>query len=334
MSETKVICLTPCRNENWVIDIHLKAASRWADHIIVGDQISDDGTRETVQRYPKASIVDNRGKGYDEGERHRVVLGAARAISGRKILLAIDSDELLSANWIDSSEWQKLLSLPEGTAIFARWANILPGFKTWFAMGENFAIGYVDDGRISYSSGKFHVPRLAIPPNAPRFVLDDIRLLHLQYVEQGRSESKNRAYQVQEWVLAPHRPIQLFRRFNPMAGIAPDNVQTVSKEWIDGFAQQGIDWTAIQIDGAYRWDPLVLDELISRGASFFRKLDIWDVEWQKLATQHGINTRGCDLGDPRSTLERVVHAFLRSTQPVMGNPVVRMAQLLLRAFGW
>jgi hypothetical protein len=334
MPETKVICLTPCRNENWIIDIHLKAASQWADHIIVGDQISDDGTRDTVRRYPKACLVDNYGKGYDEGERHRVVFEAARQIPGRKILLAIDSDELLSANWIDSGEWQKLLCLPAGTAIYARWANILPGFKTWFAMGGPFVIGYVDDGRIPYSSGKFHVPRLAIPPDAPRFVLGEIRVLHLQYADQARSESKNRAYQVQEWVAAPHRPVRLFRRFNPLAGIAPEHVHPVLTEWIEGFAQQGIDWTAIQIDGAYRWDPLVLDKLISYGASFFRKLDIWDVEWQKLASRHGINTNGCDLRDPRSTLERAVHAFLRRTQPVKGNPIVRMAQQLLRVGGW
>jgi hypothetical protein len=334
MPATKVICLTPCRNEHWVIDTHLKAASRWADHIIVGDQNSNDGTRETVRHYPKACIVDNHGEGYDEGERHRVVLEAARAIRGRKILLAIDSDELLSANWIDSEEWKKLLSLPEGTAIYARWANILPGFKTWFAMGEPFVIGYVDDGRISYSPGKFHVPRLAIPPDAPRFILEAIRLLHLQYTDLARSESKNRAYQVQEWLLTPRRPVRLFRRFNPMVGIGPADKHPVLTEWIDGFAQQGIDWTAIHIDGSYRWDPVVLHELISHGASFFRKLDIWDFDWQKMASRNGIDTKGYDLRDPRSTIERAVHTFLRRTQPIMGNPIVRMAQQLLRVWGW
>jgi hypothetical protein len=334
MPETKVICLTPCRNENWIIDIHLNAASQWADHIIVGDQISDDGTRETVRRYPKACLVDNGGDGYDEGERHRVVFEAARLIPGRKILLAIDSDELLSANWIDNGEWEKLMRLPEGTAIYARWANILPGFKTWFAMGGPFVIGYVDDGKISYSPGKFHVPRLAVPPDAPRFVLDGIRLLHFQYADQARSESKNRAYQVQEWALSPHRPVRLFRRFNPMAGIAPAHVHAVLTNWIDGFAQQGIEWRAIHIDGAYRWDPIVVNELISRGTRFFRKLDIWDVDWQELASLHGINTNGRDLRDPRSTLERAVHAFLRRTQPSMEKPIVRMAQQLLRVWGW
>jgi hypothetical protein len=334
MPATKVICLTPCRDENWVIDIHLKAASQWADHIIVADQLSDDGTRETVRRHPKACLVDNHGKGHDDGERHRLVLEAARAIPGRKILLAIDSDELLSANWRDSKEWKDLLSLPEGTAIYARWANILPGFQTWFSMGGPFVIGYVDDGTIPHSPGKFHVPRLLIPAEAPRFVLGDIRLLHLQYTDPARSASKNRAYQVQEWVLAPHRPIRLFRRFNPMLGITPKQVQPVLAKWVDGFARQKIDWTGIQIDGAYRWDPLILDELISRGAAFFRKLDIWNAEWQELANRHGINTNGQDLRDPRSTLERAVHAFLRCTQPAMRNPFVRMVQQLLRLFGW
>ena len=144
-------------------------------------------------------LVDNQRKGYDEGERHRVAFEAARAIPGRKIFLAIDATKLISANWKNSSEWKTLLSLPEGTAIYARWVNVLPNFKTWFQMGESFVIGYVDDGKISYSPGKFHVPRIAIPPNAPRFVLEDIRLLHLQYTDRARSESKNRAYQVQEW---------------------------------------------------------------------------------------------------------------------------------------
>jgi len=317
-----------------VIDIHLKAASQWANHIIVADQLSDDGTRETVRRYPKACLVDNNGKGSNTGERYRIVLEAARAIPGRKILLAIDSDELLSANWVDGEEWEKLLSLPEGTAIYGRWANILPDFKSWFAMGEAFVIGYVDDGQISHCPGRSHVPRFAIPPGAPKFVLRDIRVLHLQYTDQARSASKNRAYQVQEWVAAPERPVRLFRRFNPIPGIAPRHVHPVLAEWVDGFARQGIDWRAIHIDGAYRWDPLVLDELMSRGASFFRKLDIWDVEWQKIANQYGINTTGHDLRDPRSTFEHAVHAFLRRTQTVKGSPIIRMTQQLLRLWGW
>jgi len=119
-----------------------------------------------------------------------------------------------------------------------------------------------------------------------------------------------------------------------MAGLTSKDVHPVLTEWIDGFARQGIDWTTIHVDGAYRWDPLVLEKLISQGPSFFRKLDIWDVEWQKLASQHGINTNCCDLSDPRTMLERALHAFLRCTQPVMGNPIVRMAQQLLRVAGW
>jgi hypothetical protein len=89
MVDPKLICLTPCRNEAWVIDIHLKAASLWADHIIVGDQMSDDGTREIVARYAKAILVDNHAQGYDEGERHRVSLRRRGGFLVRRFFLLL-----------------------------------------------------------------------------------------------------------------------------------------------------------------------------------------------------------------------------------------------------
>jgi hypothetical protein len=88
----RFICLTPARNEGWVIGNHLKAASAWADAIVVGDQMSDDDTREIVQAHgPKAMLVDNSCEGYDEGERHRVVFETARKLfpGERKVLLAM-----------------------------------------------------------------------------------------------------------------------------------------------------------------------------------------------------------------------------------------------------
>ena len=34
----KVICVTPVRNEAWIIEPFLRAAELWADHIILADQ--------------------------------------------------------------------------------------------------------------------------------------------------------------------------------------------------------------------------------------------------------------------------------------------------------
>jgi len=36
-----LICMTPVRNEAWILHAFLKATSLWADHIIIADQNSN-----------------------------------------------------------------------------------------------------------------------------------------------------------------------------------------------------------------------------------------------------------------------------------------------------
>jgi len=333
----RFVCLTPCRNEGWVIGNHLKAASAWADAIIVGDQMSDDDTREIVKAHSsKAILVDNKAKGYDEGERHRVVFEAARKLfpGERKVLLAIDADEMLSANWRKSPEWEKIESLPPGSGIYAKWVNINPDFQTWFPLGEHFIIGIVDDGKLEHSPGQFHVPRLIQDPTKPKLLLEDIRLLHFQYVDADRTESKRRAYHVQEWVVNPSRPIRLFRRLNPLRCIRPGEVKPLDPQWTEDFTKEGCDWRSARKDGVYRWDRIVLEAIALKGPEFFSKLDIWDADWLTLATVHGLKGRAQNIRDPRRFLERLVHQFLRKTQPSMKAMPIRIVQWMLRPFGW
>jgi hypothetical protein len=333
----RFICLTPCRNEGWLIDNHLKAASRWADAIVVGDQMSDDDTREIVQAHgSKAILVDNTSQGYDEGERHRVVFEAARKLfpGERKILLAIDADEMLSANWRESPEWEKIKSLPPGSGIYAKWVNINPDCETWFPLGDHFIIGIVDDGKLCHSPGQFHVPRLLQDPSKPKLYLEDIRLLHFQYVDAARTESKRRAYHVQEWLVNPRRPIRLFRRLNPLRCVRAGEIEPLDPRWTDGFAGEGFDWCSTRKDGVYRWDKLVLDAIAAKGAPFFSRLDVWDADWPSLASTHGIAAEAKATHDPRSVIEKLVHRFLRASQPYMDALPIRFVQWILRPFGW
>jgi len=336
-SSPRFICLTPCRNEGWVIGNHLKAASAWADAIVVGDQMSDDDTREIVQAHgPKAILADNKAKGYDEGERHRVVFEAARKLfpGERKVLLAIDADEMLSANWRESPEWEKIQSLPPGSGIYAKWVNINPDFRTWFPLGDHFIIGIVDDGKLRHSPGQFHVPRLIQDPSKPKLFLEDLRVLHFQYVDADRTESKRRAYHVQEWVVNPRRPIRLFRRLNPLRCIAASDNKPLQPEWTSGFAKEGVRWSQARKDGVYRWDRIVLEAITLKGAKFFSKLDIWDADWTSLAATHRLPEKAQDIRDPRCFSEKLVHDFLRSTQPSMKAMPIRIVQWMLRPFGW
>ena len=49
------ICVTPVRNEAWIIDRFLAAAKTWADHVIVADQQSSDGTLEQLAKLRRVS---------------------------------------------------------------------------------------------------------------------------------------------------------------------------------------------------------------------------------------------------------------------------------------
>src|SRR6185369_1704347 len=123
------ICLTPTRNENWIIDKFVAAARTWADHIVVADQDSTDGTLAFLGTVPDLEIVANEQAGYDESHRQKLLLNRARKIPGRRILLGLDADEALSANHLTSSDWAKIAAAAPGTVLRFRWVNILPGFQ-------------------------------------------------------------------------------------------------------------------------------------------------------------------------------------------------------------
>src|SRR3954453_20585511 len=87
------IVVTPVRNEAWILDRFLSCVSLWADHIIVADQGSADGSREIARRHSKVTLIDNPGS-YDEGARQRLLLDAARSFEGRRVIFAFDADEI------------------------------------------------------------------------------------------------------------------------------------------------------------------------------------------------------------------------------------------------
>ena len=62
----KLICLTPVRNESWIIKPFLAASKMWADHVIVADQGSTDGTLELSQSTRDVETIINAAKTYDE----------------------------------------------------------------------------------------------------------------------------------------------------------------------------------------------------------------------------------------------------------------------------
>jgi glycosyltransferase involved in cell wall biosynthesis len=97
LTEKKLIVLVPTKNEIWCIEAFLQAASLWADLIIVRDQGSADGTREMVQNFPKAVLVDNPSTVYNETDNRIALLHKARELAGPgNVLISLDADERLT----------------------------------------------------------------------------------------------------------------------------------------------------------------------------------------------------------------------------------------------
>src|SRR5438034_4612080 len=95
----RVVVVTPVRNEAWILERFLSVTSRFADHIIVADQRSSDGSRAICSRYPNVTVIDNPTDEFNERDRQLLLLRQARAlVPPPRVILALDADEILAAN--------------------------------------------------------------------------------------------------------------------------------------------------------------------------------------------------------------------------------------------
>lgn len=327
----KIICLTPVKNEAWILDRFLQCASLWADHVIIADQNSDDGSPEIAARYPKVQVLRNASDNYSELERQKMLIDAARRIPGPRLLFALDADEIITANWMDSPEWDAVCQAAPGTVLRFQWANLLPGMKTAWMPPETRTMGFMDDGS-PHEGLPIHSPRLPQPQTLPWKELREIKLLHYPYMDWERMKGKQRWYECWECVHHPkRRPISLYRQYHLMDALPADRVQSVLPEWLNGYQQRGIDMTTVRREQYYWRDTLILEMFQEYGARRFRKVDLWDVDWAGIAAALG---KPAPPADPRSALDKWMHRWLRATQARCYDPKIRLVQRCLRVLGW
>ena len=327
------ICVTPTRNEAWIIQRFLAAANTWADHIIVADQGSADGTLQQLQSTSGVAVVINDSPVFDEAHRQKILLERARQFDGRRILIGLDADEALSSNFVNSKEWDRISEAKPGTVLRFRWVNILPGFKEAWIPSKYSAFGFVDDD-CNFKGWHIHSPRVPQPPGAPVIDLDDVVVLHFQYVAWERMVSKHRWYQAWEHVKHQEKgPLKIFREYHHMYGSwDKSEIHPLRPEWLEGYERAGIDFRSLRSEPVTWWDREIAQMLLEHGPERFRRIAIWDEDWNAIATRVGTN--GIDLSDPRSTWEKAAHGLLKATQKHRANLGVRGFERILRLAGW
>jgi hypothetical protein len=328
------ISVTPVRNEAWIINRFLDAVRMWATDVVVADQGSTDGTLEQLQHTAGVNLAINDSPVFDENHRQRLLLDRARQIPGKRILIGLDADEALSANVMTSRQWRDLEDAAPGTILRFRWVNILPGFEHAWIPPEPRAFGFVDDGS-AHNGKRIHSPRVPQPPGAPVIDMTDVVVLHFQYVVWDRMISKHRWYQAWEHVRHQQKgPLEIFREYRHMFGSwERSEIHPVRPEWFEGYTDRGIDFRRVRSEPVTWWDREILQMLQQHGPRHFRKIDIWDRDWNAVAQLTGVNAAQ-PIADPRSLFEKTAHRVLKSTQGHRSNLAVRAFERLLRSVGW
>ncbi len=325
-----VICLTPIKNEVWILDRFLKAASLWADYIILSDQGSTDGSIEIAKKYSKVVLLENKELPYfDEYLMRKPLFDAAREIEGDRILISLDADEFLTPNWEYSKEWETILSSPQGTIINFPWLNINPDFETYWENLPNSCM-YVDDNT-EFKTGVIHASRLPRPFSYDEIYLKEIKILHYQYTDWERMLSKHRWYQCVELIKMNNNPVDVFRRYHHMYEINEVKLKPVQRMWFDEYTKYGIDITSIYHQSMLLWERTVLDYMNEFGTSYFRHLNIWTVNWCNIAQKWNYPNPE-KYKDPRKKWEKAINKWLIRSQKNRNKYWVRMLDRIISRF--
>lgn len=329
-----LICLTPIKNEAWILERFLKCASLWANHIIIADQNSDDGSVEIVKRFAKVILVRNTNPDYNEKDRQRLLIESARKIPMPRLLIALDVDEFLTPNFLTSPEWQTMLSAPKGTVICFQWANICPDMRRYWTPPFDFPLGFHDDGS-PHEGRPIHSARIPLPANAPTIKLRDVKVMHYQYTNWERMESKHRWYQCWERINHPDKSaISIFREYHHMYAVKDEERRVIPDEWFEEYIKRGIDMKNVRKEQTYYWDREVLSYIERYGNNFFAKEAIWDINWKEIAHDYGYNDLE-PFEDPRSPLVKKIQSWLYQTQPHTHRSAVRLMEKFLHIIrGW
>ncbi|MEO0644776.1 MAG: glycosyltransferase family 2 protein [Cyanobacteria bacterium J06650_10] len=311
MLSPKVICITPIKNEAWILERFLKCSSIWADHIIIADQNSTDDSREIARKFPKVILIENNSDDFNEPERQKLLIEEARKIKGDRILIALDADECLTGNFQSSPEWNTVITATPGTVINFQWINLLSDMEHCWIPAEDRAFGFIDDGISEHIGRAIHSQRVPIPAQAPTLLLKQIKVLHYQYTDWTRMQSKHRWYQMWENINYPGKSsISIYRRYNHMYPASQKNLFRVRGHWLKSYIRAGIDMTSTSISSAsYWWDKEAICLLEKYTPKYFRTINIWDCPWKNISSEDSLLVK-----DPRSIADKILHIWLRKTQ--------------------
>lgn len=323
MIRPKLVVLTPVRNEAWILTKFISAASLWADHIIIADQMSDDGSREIALSFPKVTLIDNPTREMHMAATRRLLLKEACKIPGEKIVFALDADEFFDGDFLNTSGWKSIMESQIGDIFCWRWKNLLPngdGYTLWdpyywaVHIGDSFGDGTFPDNFI-------HEQRLPMPNTVSKeYVLDDLYSLHFARVNPTRQRSKEIYYQVVTFTNRPDESgVRLYRMYHKKPGCLP-RFELEAGDF--GFYQKnGIDLQGLfaSTDVGQYYLGQVARLIEANGPGRYRKIDMWNGEDNDFSKYN-----------PQRVSDKMMMLYLRITARYADSVFIRAIDKILK----
>lgn len=283
-----IVVLTPLKNDAWILRRFLEVTSVFADRILIADQGSTDGGLEICAKFDKVTVLDNSASDYNEASRQAMLIDAARRLVPMpRILMALDSDEILAADALGKPGWQRMLGAAPGTAVFFEKPNVYLSVANVERRPLDFLGAFVDDGAAEHQAKRVHSARLPTPPGCPTLVLDDVKILHYALARPEAQIAKIRMYAALENLMGTKTAYWRRRYYWSRRVLRPlGPVEPTPRAWLAGWEERGIDMTTIEDVQPYWQDLATLDLLIEHGSRRFWLDDIWKKDWQQLLREH------------------------------------------------
>ncbi len=323
-----IVVITPVRNEAWVLDAFLTCTSSWADRIIVADQHSTDGSREIALKYDKVTLIDNDSLEMNQAAARMRLFQEVDKINGDKIVLALDADEFLSADFEKTEGWNRIMNSKPNEIFCFRWLNLYGDYK--HIVPDN---GYMEWGchfpqslslLNSYSSCENRaVHEMRIPclqsPEIVYIQVPDIRFVHLARLNLIRQKNKEDFYQVSSVAKLQKKlsGVSLFRVYNRIYPV--DCLETEASLYNVGDSVDARCLIRNGDVGQYYIDEMI--DIFNRdGLKNYLKLDIWNNPYLKA---NGINQK-------LPLRYRLLHLYLRKTQMHSEKTIVKVVDKMLK----
>jgi hypothetical protein len=276
----KIIGLLPVRDEAWVLPHSLACLSAFCDVVLVSDQHSGDASRDICRRFPKVVVLESAESQISTRARW-TLLDAARGYDGNNLLWFTDADELVAPDAVRGFVDRRRDRLLPGTVVECSYVHLWTSPMRYRDANGPYApylkpIAFVDDRRMDYDRSRLrsiHEQRVPMTGAAATLTVDEVTVMHLQWLLPQRSQFRQAWYRCHEWMSGDRTAAEINARYAVTLPLARVPTVDVPAAWIDG-----ITFPDFSVDAEPSWSERdVLAWFEARTPAFFEPLEIWHI---------------------------------------------------------